>query len=91
MPGLDHAVSEMTKRSDDQPYGCANQPRKDGFYATDRVYHPGGTYNLAPVLIEDRMSKECRYDHSLTDPRCVTCGKRGSGEVYSETIRRQGR
>jgi hypothetical protein len=91
MPGLEHAVSDMTKRTDADPYGCANLPRKDGFYATERVYHPTGSYNLAMVWVPDVMSKECRYDNSLTDSRCATCDKRGSGEQYDKMIRRSGK
>jgi hypothetical protein len=91
MPGLDHAVSEMTKRASSDPYGCANKSRSRGYYATDRVYHPGGTYNLAPVWVEDRASAECRYDQSLSDPRCGTCRKRGDGEKYDFEIRSKGR
>jgi hypothetical protein len=91
MPVIDHTVSAMTKRTDDQPYGCANQPRKDRYYGTQRVYHADGTYHLEMAPIIDRLSNECRYDHSLADPRCATCGKRGSGERYSEMIRREGR
>ena len=91
MPGLEHPVSAITKRTDADPYGCANAKRKDGYYATERVYHPGGTYNLAMVWVPDVMSKECRYDHSLTDKRCNTCNKRGSGEQYDQMIRRNGK
>jgi hypothetical protein len=91
MPGLEHPVSAMTRRADSDPYGCANKPRSRGYYATDRSYHPGGTYNLAPVWVEDRMSAECRYDMSLSDPRCGTCRKRGDGEKYDFEIRSKGR
>jgi hypothetical protein len=91
MPGLEHAVSEMTKRTDADPYGCANKPRKSGYYATKRVYFRDGRYALMTTWVEDRMSQECRYDASLTDPRCTTCEKRGSGEKYSEMIRSKGR
>ena len=90
MPGLDHAVSAMTKRSDSDPYGCANKEREGVYYGTNRVYHADGTFHLEMAPIIDRLSNECRYDHSLTDPRCATCSKRGSGEKYSEMIRRRG-
>jgi hypothetical protein len=41
--------------------------------------------------VEHVMSKECRYDMSLTDQRCATCLKKGSGEKYSDMIRSKGK
>lgn len=91
MPGLEHPVSEMTKRTDADPYGCANAKRKGGYWSYQRQQFPDGNFMMTYLFIEDVLSQECRYDHSLTDPRCGTCHKRGSGEQYSEMIRRQGR
>lgn len=33
------------------------------------------------------FSDECRYDHSLTDPRCSECEHKGTGEAYDKMIR----
>jgi len=91
MPGLDHVVSEMTKRSDSDPYGCANQPRKDGYYGMDRIYNDDGTWEVVQVWIPDRMSLGAKYDAGMTDPRCATCKQKHEGIEYDQMIRRQGR
>ena len=88
----------MTKRSDADPYGCANKSRSPGHWAkagiaikNKKELHLGeiGIYRM--TYVEDRMSIECRYDQSLSDPRCGTCRKRGDGEKYDFEIRSKGR
>ena len=81
----------MTKRSDGDPYGCANQPRKGGYYGMTRVYRDNGAYHLTLTFIEDRMSKECRYDQGINDTRCATCEQKHDGAEYDLMIRSQGR
>lgn len=96
MPVLDHEVRERTKQDSDARYGCHDKPRKrepllvrDG-WAESKT--PNG-FHLAAQLLEtvlDFGSLECRYDKSLTDPKCAECEHRGSGERYSEQIRANG-
>lgn len=88
MPGLEHPVSEMTKRSDADPYGCANQHREETVMVQDG-WTEDGRRNMKEI--DDFGSRECRYDHSLSARRCATCSKRGSGEKYSEMVRSKGR
>jgi hypothetical protein len=98
MPGLEHAVSERTKRTDADPYGCKDGKRTDGYYAKNGLsFHHAKTTdgsNIAAykmLWIDDVMSTECRYDMSLSDKRCAGCKHAGSGEAYSEMIRRNGK
>jgi hypothetical protein len=79
-------------------YGCYNKPRSkenDLVYA-NRIPEgviPSSKSILAPdgasysSSFPFRMSTTCRYDHSLTDPRCTNCVHRGDGEIYDEAIR----
>jgi hypothetical protein len=88
MPGLEHSVSEMTKRTDNDPYGCKDGKRKDGYWTYQRVYFGDGTYMMMQVYVNDVMSKECRYDMSLKDKRCSGC--KHSGSDYDQMIRARG-
>ena len=40
-------------------------------------------------FIPNRMSTECRHDMSLVDPRCGDCKHRGSGEAYTQKVRKE--
>ena len=80
MPVLDHDIHPSTQRGEDHRYGCWNQSiRQVNFYWS----------NLAQCHVPSRMSKECRYDKSLTDRNCEGCKRRGSGEAYDQRIREQ--
>lgn len=82
MAVLTHEVHDKVRIEHDKPYGCHNhQDRSEGYL--------GSTWGTAK-FIEFRMSKECRYDMSLTDPRCENCKHRGSGEEYNEMVRSKG-
>ena len=79
MPVLDHEVHESVKIDSNARYGCFNRkPYADSYIANGR--------DIVPY----RMSRECRFDMSLTDVMCEGCKHRGSGEAYNEMIRSQG-
>ena len=88
MPGLEHAVSAMTKRSD-EPYGCHNRLRGQPWMMVQDGWNAAGQRHM--VMMLDRMSVECRYDMSLSDKRCAGCQWAGSGEEYDQKIRSAGR
>lgn len=94
MAVIDHAVHEKVRIKADKPYSCNNLDRKFPIYhAPDRF---AGTTGDQPIWwlrrkpIKHVMSRKCRYDMSLTDPRCGGCKQRGSGEKYDATVRAQG-
>ena len=95
MPGLDHAPSAMTKRTDADPYGCHNGERGkphllvlDGYETKSDAT---GNYAIPRMkLIDFVMSTECRYDMSLSDKRCSGCKHVGSGEAYDKMVRERG-
>lgn len=78
MPVEDHEVHEKVKIADNKPYGCHNRPA----YAEGYIGSPWGTAKF----IAHAMSTECRYDMSLTDPRCANCKHRGIGEAYAKMV-----
>lgn len=78
MPVEDHEVHEKVKIADNKPYGCHNIDRNSKGY----LGSPWGTSEF----IEHAMSTECRYDMSLTDPRCANCKHRGIGEAYAKMV-----
>lgn len=73
MPVIDHLVSEMTKRTGKEPYGCSNKQRKDGYWTAARDYLQDGTFCMRLKYIKNTLSKQCNYDQRRADPRCVTC------------------
>lgn len=76
MPVIDHPVHEMTRQKNGAVYGCHNRrPFKSGYLA-------------AGLFIQDNMSRECRYDRSLSDGKCNDCKWRGMGEKYDADQRR---
>jgi len=83
MPVIEYAVHEKTIA--EPHYGCHNKPRPKiggGYWAPDRIYRPDGTYYNKRKFIKNVLSKECRHDKSLSDPRCCGCNHIGSGEKY---------
>lgn len=91
MAVLTHEVHEKVKIALNKPYGCNGfEKRVEGYWVQERSYQSNGTWVLLDKFIPYRMSKECRYDMSLTDPRCENCKNRGSGEKYNEMVRNQG-
>lgn len=77
MPVLDHPTHEKTIGG--ERYGCHGKPRVFIGYQG-----PDG-------WIPNTMSTECRYDHSLSDPKCAECKHAGSGEDYAERIMANGK
>lgn len=95
MAVIDHAVHDKVRIDADKPYGCHN---RDAFSEAYYAPHRGaGTNGYKPVWFYERvriphvMSRECRYDMSLIDPRCIGCKHRGSGERYDAMVRERGK
>ena len=92
MPVLEHEVHAKVRQSAAARYGCHNRTRtKAGYFAPDRIYRFDGSYGDRQAFIPDLMSRECRYDHSLTDSKCEGCKNRGSGEAYDQQVREMGK
>lgn len=89
MPVIDHGQHDSTKKdSQAHRYGCWNRPDEFEPYT---IVQDGWRVFGADLIprraeIEFRMSHECRYDRSETDPACAGCKHIGSGAAY---IRRQ--
>lgn len=85
MPVIDHPVHRLTIGG--ALYGCHGRAEfKAGYWAPDRTYAPDGMIRTGQALIPHTMSRECRYDMSLTDAKCDGCQHRGSGEAYTQRI-----
>lgn len=83
MPVADTDPHPLTIRTASSPYGCSNGDRGAArYWAPVRIFLPDGSFTLGCKPIEHAMSRECRYDKSLTDPRCSECKHRGSGEAH---------
>lgn len=80
MPVIDHDVHPSTMKGPDFRYGCWNKPRPGN------LVNLGGHFGLRLF----RMSRDCRYDMSLTDYACHGCKHRGSGEAYAQSVREAG-
>ena len=91
MPVETHESSEQVKRAIGTPYGCRDRVFRDDYTLWVREYDADGLhYRMVETFIPHTMSTECRYDHSLTDPRCTTCTYKGSGEAYDLLVRARG-
>jgi hypothetical protein len=87
MPVADSDSHPLTIRTASTPYGCSNGDRSAEFYwAPVRIYNPDGSFEMGSKPIKHTMSRECRYDKSLIDPRCSDCKHQGTGEAYSARI-----
>lgn len=82
MPVEEHEVHEKVKIADNKPYGCHNR--------LDHCEGYVGSQWGTPIWIPHVMSTECRYDMSLTDPRCAKCRHQGSGEAYAKQVTENG-
>ena len=92
MPVLEHEVHEKVRSATGEPYGCSNRGKfRNGYYAPDRDYVKAWPYAEDKKWIPHTMSRTCRYDMSLTDPRCATCVHKGQGEAYSNEVRTKGK
>lgn len=91
-PVEEHEVHEKVKHDADYKYGCHNRkPYANDYYAPDRIYRPDGTFYIVQTRIQHAMSRECRYDMSLSDTHCEDCKHRGSGEAYNKKVRSFGK
>ena len=66
-----------------QPYAMCGTPGEDGYWAPDGQvvvpdqFHGGFIIVQRAVWVENRMSRECRYDRRYTDTWCpVGCARR---------------
>jgi hypothetical protein len=72
MPVIDHPVHAHGVRDAEHRYGCWGR-------APFREMVTGSRGQQWP----HRMSRECRYDRSLSDSACAGCCHAGSGERYA--------
>ena len=93
MAVIDHPVHKKVKELAGTKYGCHNRDRDfTGYQAPNRAAGSNGyspVWFLERVRIPHVMSRECRYDMSLTDIKCDGCKHRGSGETYADHVRKQ--
>lgn len=94
MPVEEHKVHKSTSIEAGKPYGCHNRAGfSESYYAPVRKMGSSGyepIFFFERVRVPHRMSRECRYDMSLTDARCAGCSKQGSGEKYAAMVRAAG-
>ena len=79
MPVIEHPVHEHGVRDAEHRYGCHNRPP---FRETVKVDDGGMVGGFVTAAWPHRMSRECRYDRSLSDSACAGCCHAGSGERY---------
>ncbi len=65
-----------------KPYGCKDRVWKPGYWVKEREYSSDGRFTLVDSFVKYTMTTACRYDLSLSDPRCEGCRDRGSGEEF---------
>jgi len=87
-PVIEHPVHESGIRLSDARYGCFNRKSFQSKY----VVMDRDVYTLESKLriLDFRMSTDCRYDKSLSDPKCFGCKHKGSGEAYDRSVREGG-
>jgi len=92
MPVLEHETHEKVKQKEGFRYGCYNRLRNGsmGYYVPERDITLSGVKYVA-TYVENTMSRDCRFDMSLTDQACEGCEWQGMGEKYAEEIRRNGK
>lgn len=93
MPVIEHEVHAKVRIAANKPYGCFNREFSPIYYAPNRKMGSSGyepIFFFERVRVQHVMSRECRYDMSLTDPRCDGCTHRGSGEKYSAMVSAKG-
>lgn len=90
MPVINHEIHEKVRITGKEPYSCNNRNIQPYYYVLTRDYLYNGTYKMTQTLVHHNMSKECRYDKSLSDKRCENCIHKGSGESYAEMVMSQG-
>lgn len=77
MPVVEHEVHTHGVRDDAHRYGCFNRkPFREWCESSSLMDASHWPF---------RMSRECRYDRSETDPACKGCKHIGSGAEYIRT------
>lgn len=89
MPVETHEVHPSTVGGD-RYTACREKVRKPHYYAPTRRYRKDGTFVIEQEKVEDKSSHPCRYDMSMTDPKCEGCERSGQGEQYDRMIRSRG-
>lgn len=74
MPVIDHPIHPHGVRDLEHRYGCHNRPPLKEVVVVESW--------KGVVSWPHRMSRECRYDRSLSDTACAGCRHAGSGERY---------
>lgn len=90
MPVIEHATHESTIQRKDARYGCYNRTHKDSYTVENKAFvvsESGTTIITHQMKVPSVMSKECRFDMSLTDSLCQGCKHQGSGEQYANKVR----
>lgn len=86
MPVLDHPVHARTIEKEGAVNGCWNKVRptvgESGYWAPDRKYYPDGRFEVVCKWVPFVMTEDCMYDKSMSDPKCLDCKHRGTGEKY---------
>ena len=89
MPVEDHEVHPLTRQGADAKYGCWGESKRKPFYwarnVNRRLIPPLDTW----IMVSDYSSKGCRYDLSLTDPKCNECPRQGDGVAYNQKVRKE--
>ena len=80
MPVIEHQVHEHGVRDADYRYGCHTRAPFSERLEMQDGWNVEGTRET--VMMSFRMSRECRYDRSLSDSACAGCCHAGSGERY---------
>ena len=78
MPVIEHPVHQHGVRDAEHRYGCHNRaPMREWCEASS-----SNPFKVNAAHWPFRMSRECRYDSSLSDSACAGCMHAGSGERY---------
>lgn len=87
MPVDDHPIHSSTQKGADFRYGCWNRkPLADAYMAPQRFAKPDESdfvirnftcsntdFEIGTVFVLHKMSTDCKYDMSDTDPNCKGC------------------
>lgn len=90
VPVDDHPIHPSTQKGADFRYGCWNrEPFADAYMAPQRFAKPNKSdwsfrnftcsnedFEIGTVFVFHKMSTDCKYDMSDTDPNCKGCKHR---------------
>ncbi len=80
MPVHDSELHDKTRVTGDTPYGCANKPNSEFYYALNRDYDRDGKFRIGLMKIPNTFSTKCRYDKRASDARCGSCTRESDVE-----------